>query len=200
MWTKRAPAILFACLNLWVTTGQINSVRGDTFLEGSTISATGAEGGGVKKKPPGFDQAVDVDKILSDMSRYREKLVPALEKVRKCNHPENGTAIVSQVTESRKRQLRATRNLKVDKLPRGRDIQYRLDDALSASLFADEAFLVWARRHTAKKCSADWKKNPDYQLGLQYSEAATISKEGFIDIWNPVAQKYGLKLRTARGI
>ncbi|GAA0994512.1 hypothetical protein GCM10009555_087130 [Acrocarpospora macrocephala] len=68
------------------------------------------------------------------------------------------------------------------------------------SLNADEAFIEWARHRSTDGCSASLTEDSAYQSGLSFSEHATQAKQRFVDLWNPVAQQYGLSQRTADDI
>lgn len=199
MRSKATLGAVLAYAGLWMPVIQASPTSTEIlFADSALISARALKSD--TKTRPGLDQAVALDRVLSDMSRHRSRLVPALNKVRNCDHPEKSLATVGDITNGRKRQLQAVQKLKVNKIPQGGAIKMQLEDVLRASLAADIAFLAWARRYTEHKCSGDWQKNPSYKQGLEYSQLATIGKEGFIKLWNPIARKYGLKVRDAGGI
>lgn len=157
-------------------------------------------GSAEQSMPPGYEQAIAINTILSEMSRTRAQLVPALDIVRSCEQPEIGTATLNMITKARRAQLDAVRALQVDAIKSGSSIQSRLEDAVNASLNADESFLAWARGRTADNCSIDRSGDSDYQKGLSFSEGASAAKQSFLDLWNPVAREYDLPERTGDGI
>ncbi|MEV4295632.1 hypothetical protein [Microbispora rosea] len=138
-------------------------------------------------------QAHAVDAVLSGHTRL--ELTAALEEIQNCRDVSSAVTTVRQVAESRRRQLEQLTAVQVDTVPDGSGLKGRLDDALRASLNADESFLVWATR-AASECTSNSTADPDYVRGMDYSRAATAAKERFVSVWNPIARRYGLPERS----
>ncbi|MFC7644073.1 hypothetical protein ACFQX6_27540 [Streptosporangium lutulentum] len=81
----------------------------------------------------------------------------------------------------------------------GDAVKERLTEALTASFNADEAFLAWATRQNTD-CDKAWSGDKDYQRGLTFSNEATTAKRNFLELWNPLAQRYKLPKRTEHEI
>ncbi|WP_155348773.1 hypothetical protein [Acrocarpospora pleiomorpha] len=204
-YAKRATAVFTTTVaSVLLGLGPCDAASLDHAVIGSTSGAAAEFSStldrSAKHMTPGFEQAMAVNAILLSMSGTRSELAPALDQIRSCGAPQAGMATLSMVAESRRNQLDTVRALQVDALPGGAILRSALDDALTMSLNADEAFVEWARHRSTGGCSASLTEDSAYQSGLSFSERATQAKQRFVDLWNPVAQLYGLSQRTADDI
>lgn len=144
-------------------------------------------------------QARAVDSLLTDSGGSRSGLGPALNRLRSCSGTADGLAAVRRVTEARREQVTQLKALPVDALDGGAAVKGKLAAALTASRDADEAFLRWATRQDGD-CRTDWSGDQDYRNGLSHSGRATDAKRGFLELWNPLAERYGLPRRAEHEI
>jgi hypothetical protein len=68
-----------------------------------------------------------------------------------------------------------------------------LSSAWQASATADGDFARWAQDQVANGCSPDNQSDPNYAAANGPDLQATRSKTAFVQLWNPLAQSYGLQ-------
>jgi hypothetical protein len=71
--------------------------------------------------------------------------------------------------------------------------------ALSSSLEADRDYLTWARQQLAGGCTPS-DQSSVYNVANGASQVADAAKKAFVQVWNPVAAKYGIKPDSASSI
>ena len=71
--------------------------------------------------------------------------------------------------------------------------------ALSRSLRADQDYLTWARQQRASGCTPS-SQSSTYHAAFSASQRADAAKETFVQVWNPVAARYGLTKNSPRDI
>ncbi|WP_283134806.1 hypothetical protein [Rhizohabitans arisaemae] len=147
---------------------------------------------------PGKEQALAVDELLDGSEPSRGALGPAIGRVRRCE--EAGTATIERVTEERGEQLALAETLTVDALAGGEELKERLIRVFRSSKNADEGYLAWARRFVAGGCAGEVGADPDYRRGEDASREAVAAKRDFVELWNPIAEREGLKPRSAAEI
>jgi hypothetical protein len=57
---------------------------------------------------------------------------------------------------------------------------------------ADDDFARWAQDQVTSGCSAASTSDPNYAAADEPDLQATSSKTAFVQLWNPLAQAYGL--------
>ncbi|HEU5028586.1 MAG TPA: hypothetical protein VFV01_26985, partial [Spirillospora sp.] len=93
-------------------------------------------------------------------------------------------------------QLNRTRNLKVGQLTKGEQLRTSLAQALQASLQVDQLLLHWAQQSRAH-CHGKPKPDAAHVPGRAQGERrATLAKQRFVALWNPVAKKTGQPVRS----
>ncbi|SNT07196.1 hypothetical protein SAMN05216276_102383 [Streptosporangium subroseum] len=147
-------------------------------------------------------QAKVLDALLTDSRGSRSGLGPALNQLRSCTDTAPALETVRRVTDARREQVVQVKALDTgafDDGDGGDTVKNRLTEALTASFNADEAFLTWATRQDAD-CDKAWSGDKDYQRGLAFSGKATAAKRSFLELWNPLAQRYNLPKRAEHEI
>ena len=76
-------------------------------------------------------------------------------------------------------------------LPDGAKVKSELIAALSSSLKADRDYLTWARQQLAGGCTPS-SQSSAYNAAFSASQLADAAKEAFVQVWNPVAARYGI--------
>lgn len=78
-------------------------------------------------------------------------------------------------------------------LPSGAQLISTLTTAMQHSIAADRHYQNWMADFAASGsgCGADPGQNPEYAVGQDASAAATKAKGAFLDLWNPMAPRYG---------
>lgn len=151
-------------------------------------------------RPEAGEQAQAVDGLLDESAPSRGRLGPAIAKVSRCSGVDSGIKAIEEVTRQRGEQAEQARRLDLDALPAGEELKDALVEALEASHRADKAYLKWAKRFRAGKCSGPTVGDPDYDAGNAASEEATAAKIAFVRMWNPIARQEDLAQRTEEEI
>jgi hypothetical protein len=68
-----------------------------------------------------------------------------------------------------------------------------LSSGWQASASADDDFAKWAQDQVTNGCSSANQSDPNYAAADGPDVQATNSKTAFVQLWNPLAQAYGLK-------
>jgi hypothetical protein len=74
-------------------------------------------------------------------------------------------------------------------LPHGSQLISALTTAMQDSISADQDYQQWM--NSSGTCGADPASDPNYAAGQQESVPATAAKNAFLNIWNPMAARYG---------
>jgi hypothetical protein len=177
-----AAAVLFVGLSFEPTSPS----KGET-VQGPTAHPSVASTGG---SDPAREQAIALNDLLNNSDTSRSTLVTALQSV--CGSPGLSRASIQSVLEGREAQLARAQFLPTDALPDGATIRGRLIEAFTHSINADRSFVAYARHVESGDCTPD----ENLRNGDRVSADATTAKKGFVAVWNPVAQRYGLPART----
>ena len=94
--------------------------------------------------------------------------------------------------------LLAAAALPTSALPGGPAVKSGLLTALSRSLTADRDYLTWARQQLAG-CTPG-SQSGAYHAAFSESQRADAAKQSFVQMWNPVAAKYGIAPSSAGDI
>ena len=114
---------------------------------------------------------------------------------------EPGTAVsqLQGVVNQRVGEFSRASSLPTSALPDGTAVKSELIGALSSSLKADRDYLTWAQQQKAGGCTPS-NQSSAYNAAYGASQQANAAKQSFIQVWNPVAAKYGIKPDSARSI
>ena len=93
-------------------------------------------------------------------------------------------------------QVRRGQSLAVDQLTGGEQLRTLLVQALTHSLQADQKFVAWAQNTTTNGCTGHAAHDSEYAAAQTASSGATTSKQSFVQLWNPIATRYGLSTRS----
>src|SRR2546430_8093342 len=148
-----------------------------------------------KAGPDGRGQAMAIDALLNASSRSRGQLGPALDQVEKCGDLNAATATLQQVVTERDGQVHQGKDLVVNQLDQGEQLRTLLVQALTSSLQADQSFVAWAK-NMGNGCTGKATHDADYTAAQTASAGATTNKQSFVKLWNPIATKYGLPIRS----
>ncbi|MEU7870477.1 hypothetical protein [Dactylosporangium sp. NPDC049140] len=73
-----------------------------------------------------------------------------------------------------------------------------LKEALGYSLAADRSFVSWGRARQSSGCGGGGQA--DYDDAQRQTLNSSAAKTRFVDVWNPVASRYGLRTRSSNDI
>ncbi len=84
-------------------------------------------------------------------------------------------------------------------LPDGAQLKSELVAALGSSLTADRDYLTWAQQQLSGGCTPS-SQSSAYLAAYSASQLADAAKQAFVQVWNPVAAKYGVAQNSPRDI
>ncbi|GAA2156306.1 hypothetical protein [Actinomadura napierensis] len=149
-----------------------------------------------KVSPKEKEQAEAMSAVLNASVDARRVLAGALSRTGKCKDMPTAIQGFQQAVQRRQNQLTRTRQLQVAQLTKGEQLQTSLAQALQASLQVDQLLLNWARQSGAH-CHGKPKPNAAHVPGRAQGERrATLAKQRFVALWNPVAKKTGQPARS----
>jgi len=146
--------------------------------------------------PAAVRQARQVQALLNASAKSRGALGSALVKARKCAGLPGSITVMEQVAQQRRQQWQQARRLDVSALPQGAQLRSSLSRSFKLSLDVDLAYLSWARNNRGCKGKTP-AKGASYKRGATLSVQATRAKNRFLQLWNPMAPKYGLSERKS---
>ncbi|GII27623.1 hypothetical protein [Planotetraspora mira] len=144
----------------------------------------------------GQEQAEAIDDLLDDSASSRSDLAAAISDLSACRDMDSALGTLSSIGEDRDDQASSADDLEVDALDGGESLQEYLVAFLEASGAADDAFYEAGQSYQDDDCSGSITDYSSYDDGISYSEDAGDAKGSFVDLWNPVAETYGLPTRT----
>jgi hypothetical protein len=78
-------------------------------------------------------------------------------------------------------------------------VKSKLMTALGSSLTADRDYLSWARQQLSGGCTPT-SQSSAYNAAFNASRRADAAKQAFVQVWNPVAARYGIERKSPRDI
>jgi serine/threonine protein kinase len=144
-------------------------------------------------------QAVILDTLLASSADARTALHQAVKQVGSCANLGGAASQLQNVVNQRTSEYRRASALTVSALPDGATVKSALITALSRSLNADQDYLTWARQQEAGGCSPS-SQSATYNAAFSTSQQADAAKAAFVQVWNPVAARYGLAKSSPRDI
>ncbi len=123
-----------------------------------------------------------------------------MAKVRSCPPKaeiDNAAKVFDTGAQQRDQLLADLAQLKTDSLPGGADAVAELKDAWQQSGDIDRAYAAWARTVSAQGCANNTvPSTADLGRANDLNPQATQSKKDFVAKWKPIADTYGLTVRT----
>ncbi|MCX4906483.1 hypothetical protein [Streptomyces sp. NBC_00878] len=161
----------------------------------ATAPATGESGSG--GADPAKEQAVALDKLLADSGDSRDSVVKAVDNVRKCANLAQAATDLRDAAKQRDGLVTSLAALSVDKLPDHARLTTALNSAWKASAAADNHYAAWAGQVAGKKgCNkGQARATGQTAAGNRQSGIATTQKAKAAQLWNTIAQTYGLTER-----
>ncbi|MFF9124476.1 hypothetical protein ACF09J_14415 [Streptomyces sp. NPDC014889] len=146
---------------------------------------------------PAKEQAVALDKLLADSGSSRASVIKAVAEVKNCNNLGQAASDLRAAAEQRKGLVTRLGELSVDKLPGNADLTAALTKAWQASESADRHYAAWADQAGGRKgCKKGHAKyTGQTQAGDRESNTASAEKAKAAQLWNTIAQTYGLTQR-----
>ena len=106
---------------------------------------------------------------------------------------------LQNVVNQRASEYGRASTLPTSALPDGTKVKSELITALSSSLTADRDYLTWAQQQLAGGCTPS-SQSSAYNAAFSASQLADAAKQAFVQVWNPVAARYGVAQNSPRDI
>ena len=145
------------------------------------------------------EQATALNMLLTSSTAARTALHDAVRQVDACTDLATAVSQLQGVVTQRVGEYSRASSLPTSALPDGTAVKSELIGALSSSLKADRDYLTWAQQQQSGGCTPS-NQSSAYNAAYGASQLANSAKEAFIQVWNPVAAKYGIKPDSARSI
>jgi Protein kinase domain len=143
-------------------------------------------------------QAAAVSKLLGSSGATRRTLEIAVSEVRNCGRVPRAVNQMQRVVNQRSLEYRRASALSLTAIGHGAAVKSDLLAALRNSLDADRDYLAWARQERGGCKPAS--QSAAYNAAFSADSQAGTSKQAFVQVWNPVATKYGMPQESAGDI
>ena len=173
--------------------GGAPTASGGTSPAGATSSVT-SPSATVTQPPPGAAAMATLGSYLARSASARSTVQPAITGVQQCSEsPASGEATLQQAIDTRQDVLNALPTLSVSGLPNGSQLVSTLTTVMHDSITADKDYQGWMRdfASSGSPCGSDPSQDQNYAAAVDVSGQATIAKDAFVAIWDPMAPRYG---------
>ena len=142
------------------------------------------------------------------------RLLPGPERLGTVNHPirdhgvkgcsespSSGEATLQRAIDTRQDILNHLPTLSVSGLPNGTQLVRTLTTTMQDSIAADKDYQGWMEdfANSGNPCGSDPSQDSNYAAAVNVSNAATIAKNAFVAIWDPMAPRYGQQVVSSTG-
>ncbi|HJY71005.1 MAG TPA: hypothetical protein VJ347_04425 [Streptosporangiaceae bacterium] len=151
-------------------------------------------------QPPGAAAMATLASYLSQSAAVRPTVQNAINAVQACSEsPADAETTIGQAITTRQNILQGLQTLSVGALPNGPQLVSALKTAMQNSLNADNDYHAWMADlvSSGNTCGSNPNQDSNYVNGGTASSDATISKNAFLSLWNPMAPTYGQQTYTA---
>jgi serine/threonine-protein kinase len=159
------------------------------------VSATSSPSGPVLAA----QQAAALDTLLKSSAKARTALRQAVTQVGACANLPGAISQLQEVANQRSSEYGRSSALTTSALPGGAKVKSALVAALGRSLKADQDYLAWAREQRSGGCTPT-SQSSAYSAAFSASQQADAAKQVFVQVWNPVAARYGIAQESPRDI
>ena len=144
-------------------------------------------------------QAAALKELLTSSAAARTALHDAVSQVGACTKLPGAVSQLQVVVNRRAGQYDRASTLSTAALPGGTQVKSKLLAALGSSLTADRDYLSWARQQLSSGCTPT-SQSSTYNAAFSASQRADAAKQAFVQVWNPVAARYGIARESPRDI
>ena len=144
-------------------------------------------------------QAAALSALLTSSAAARTALHNAVTQVGGCTDLSGAVSQLQAVADQRAGQYGRASALPTAALPGGAQVKSKLLAALGNSLTADRDYLSWARQQLKGGCTPS-SQSSAYNAAFSASQRADAAKQAFVQVWNPVAARYGVAQKSPRDI
>ncbi|MER5938485.1 hypothetical protein ABT121_14315 [Streptomyces sp. NPDC001928] len=147
---------------------------------------------------PAEQQATALDKLLADSGDSRTSVINAVGDVKSCDNLGKAAQDLRDAARQRNQLVTDLSKLTVDQLPNHAELTTALTKAWQASASADNHYAAWADQVSDNKklCrKGEARSTGQQQAGNRASGTASQQKKTAAQLWNSIAEKYGLTER-----
>ena len=141
-------------------------------------------------------QAAAVNKLLSSSAAARTALQHAVSQAGSCTNVSGAVSQIQGVVTERGAEYNQAVALSTSALANGATLKSDLLTVLRDSLNADRDYLRWAQQQLDPGCT---QGAPSSAFTAADQQAGT-AKNAFLQVWNPIAARYGLPQKSATSI
>jgi hypothetical protein len=123
----------------------------------------------------------------------------AVSKASDCTDLSSAVSQIQNAVNQRSTEYNQASALSTSALAAGTIVKTDLTAALRSSLDADRDYLAWAQRQLKLGC-APANQSSAYNAAYKADEQAHAAKQGFVQVWNPVAARYGIQQESPGSI
>jgi hypothetical protein len=145
------------------------------------------------------EQAAALGTLLKSSAKARTTLHQAVMQVGACANLPGAIGQLQEVVNQRSSEYGRASALATSALPGGAKVKSTLAAALGNSLKADQDYLAWAREQQSGGCTPT-SQSSAYHAAFSASQQADAAKREFVQVWNPVAARYGIAQESPRDI
>ncbi|MBL1067491.1 hypothetical protein [Streptomyces sp. 7-21] len=171
---------------------------------GADSDGSDAENGGAgdeEDEEEARRQAEALSSLLEDSNASRDAVISAVDSIRNCRRLDAAATDLRDAAAQRESLVERLAELELDALPEGEELAAALREAWEASAEADAHYADWAddvRDDRRRLCRGGQARHTgSANDGDTASGEATAAKERAAELWNPVAERYGLPERSA---
>jgi hypothetical protein len=151
---------------------------------------------------PGAAAMATLGSDLARSASVRSTIQSAIDGVQGCSEsPSSGEATLQRAIDTRQDILNGLPTLSVSGLPNGTQLVSTLTATMQDSIAADKDYQGWMEdfANSGNPCGSDPSHDPNYAAAVNVSNAATIAKNAFVAIWDPMAPRYGQRVVSSTG-
>jgi hypothetical protein len=144
-------------------------------------------------------QAAAVNDLLRSSAATRKTLQGAVTKASECTDVSGAVGQIQDAVNQRGAEYNQAAALSTFALANGTIVKTDLIAALRNSLNADRDYLTWAAQQLNLGC-APATQSSAYNAAYNADQQADAAKEAFVQVWNPVAARYGIRQESPGSI
>ncbi len=137
-------------------------------------------------------QAAAVNDLLRSSAATRKALQGAVSDAGDCTDLSSAVSQIRNAVDQRSAEYNQASALSTSALADGTIMKTDLTAALRNSLDADRDYLSWAQQQLKLGC-APATQSSAYNAANNADQQANAAKDAFIQLWNPVAARYGIQ-------
>lgn len=136
-------------------------------------------------------QAASVSDLLSSSAATRKAIQGAVSEATDCADLSSAVGQIQNAVNQRGTEYDRASAMSTSALADGALVKTDLTAALRNSLDADKDYLAWAQRQLKLGC-APAAQSSAYNAANNADMQANAAKQAFVQVWNPVAARYGI--------